>query len=144
MVTDILSYLTNCPFLSDFNMNVDFLGKNQYSLSVSGRGTSTVLKKYTDGDSLVKSIYRAKFRLPYGIDKDRNCETAELLENIENWVKDRSSLGILPELSEDKIPISVELTFLRDKVSHSSDTAVYTADIALIFYKAKQKGSKIC
>ncbi len=137
MVTDILSYFNNCPYLSDFYTNIDFLGKNQYSLSVSGRGKSQVIKKYTDGDALVKSIYKMRLRLPYGIDKEKNYENSKLCENVENWVKLKSSLGVLPELVDGKIPVSIGITFLRDGVSYFSDTAVYTADIALIYYQAK-------
>jgi len=137
MVTDILSYIDNCPYLSDFYTNIDFLGKNQYSLSVSGRGKSQVVKKYTDGDALVKSIYKMRLRLPFGIDKKKNYENSKLCENVENWVKENSTSGILPELSGDKIPVSIEITFLRDSVSYFSDTAVYTADIALTYYQTK-------
>ncbi len=144
MVTDILNYLQNCPILSDFKMNVDFLGKNPHSLSISGRGAIKVLKKYTDGDTMEKSVYKLKLRLPFGIDKDKNTENSTLTENLQAWVSEQSARGILPYGTEDKIPINIELTFLRDNVSYFSDTAVYGAELALTFYKAKEKGSKLC
>ncbi len=143
MVTEILNYLKDCPYLSDFIMNVDFLGKNPHSLSVGATGDSKVLKKYTDGDSIEKETYKLRLRLPYGIDKEKNCENSAFLENISRWLSQRSAEGILPEMDLDKIAISAEITFKKDGASYFTDTAVYTADFAVIFYKANQKGSKL-
>ena len=144
MVTDILDYLKNCPILSDFNMNVDFLGKNPHSLSISGRPSTKTLKRYTDGDILEVSVYKLRFRLPFGIDKNKNIENSVLTENLQNWVAEQSARGILPETDEYKIAVSATLGFLRDNVSYFSDTAVYGAELALTFYKANEKGSRLC
>lgn len=144
MVTDILDYLRNCPILSDFNMNVDFLGKNPHSLSISGRPSTSVLKKYTDGDTLEKSVYKMRLRLPFGIDRNKNTENSVLAENLQKWVSEQSARGILPDMGEDKVAINSELIFLRDNVSYFSDTAVYGAELALTFYKANEKGSRLC
>lgn len=144
MVTDILSYLKNCPILSEFKMNVDFLGKNPHSLSISGRPSKKVLKKYTDGDTLEMSIYKIRLRLPFGIDKEKNIENSVLTESLQCWVLEQSARGILPETEDDKIAISVALEFSRDNVSYFSDAAVYGAELALTFYKANEKGSKLC
>lgn len=144
MVTEILNYLKNCPILSEFKMNVDFLGKNPHSLSISGRPSTKVLKKYTDGDTLEMNVYKLRLRLPFGIDKDRNIENSVLTENLQSWVAEQSARGILPETTEDKIAVSATLGFIRDNVSYFSDTAVYGAEVALTFYKANQKGSKLC
>ncbi len=137
MVTNILNYLSDCPYLSDFNMNIDFLGKSKYSLSVSGRGEDKILKKYTDGDTLVMRTYKMRLRLPFGIDKTKNYENAKLCENITLWAENNTKSGILPELSDDKIPVSIEIKPSRVSESYFSDTAIYTKDIVLVFYKAK-------
>lgn len=144
MVTDILNYLQNCPILSEFVMNVDFLGKNPHSLSVSGRANTKVLKNYTDGDTLEKSVYKLRFRLPFGIDKEKNIENSSLMQEVKLWVKEQNARGILPQTQDDEILVSVEIDFLRDSVSYFSDTAVYGAELALTFYKANQKGSRLC
>ncbi len=144
MVTDILNYLQNCPILSEFIMNVDFLGKNPHSLSISGRTDTKVIKSYTDGDTLEKSVYKLKFRLPFGIDKEKNIKNSSLMQELKLWVKEQNARGILPETEDDEILVSVEIDFLRDNVSYFSDTAVYGAELALTFYKANQKGSRLC
>ena len=137
MVTNILEYLSVCPYLLSFNTNIDFLGKDKNSLSVSGRGDDEILKKYTGGDTLIARTYKMRLRLPFGIDKSKNSENSYLCENISLWAGQNTKSGILPELSDDKIPVSLQIQFYEGNVSYFSDTAVYTADIILVFYKAK-------
>lgn len=137
MVNKITDYLLNCPYLSEFNMNIDFLGKEKNSLSVSGRPDDKILKKYTDGDSLVMRTYKMRVRLPFGIDRMKNYENSILCENVRAWAEKSTKSGILPELSDDEIPVSLQIQFMQGNVSYFSDTAVYTADIILVFYKAK-------
>ena len=136
MVFEILNYIKNCPYLSDFNHNVDFLGKNPYSLSVSGRCKSESVKKYTDGDMLIKDTYSIKLRLPYGVDMERNLDNCRLLENVGQWFSDSSARGILPALS-DGIAISATVEFSQNDAVFLADTAVYTANVAVLYYKTK-------
>ncbi len=137
MVYDVLNYIKQCPYLSDYIMNVDFLGKNINSLSVSGRAKQETIKTYIDGDCIVKEKYILKLRLPYGVDMDENLKNSELLTNISKWFFYNNERGILPELAEDKIAISASADFLRDEVTHLADTAVYTAEIVLVYYKTR-------
>ncbi len=136
MVFDILNYIKNCPYLSDFNHNVDFLGKNPYSLSVSGRCKSENVKKYTDGDMFIKDTYSVKIRLPFGMDMERNLDNCRLLENIRKWFSDNSAGGILPALSGG-IAISATAEFSQEDAVFLADTAVYTVRVAVLYYKTK-------
>lgn len=137
MVFNMLNYIQNCPYLSEFVSNVDFLGKNSYSLSISGRSKDKVVKEYTDGDSIISSTYTLKLRLPYGVDMNNNLANSRLTENVEKWFIKNSEGGILPELDEDKIAISIKLNFLKDEAVYLADTAVFTADMTILYYKTK-------
>ncbi len=137
MVFNILNYIENCPSLSEFVTNVDFLGKNSRSLSLSGRSKDEVVKAYTDGDSLVKGTYTLKLRLPYGVDMSSNLQNSRLIEDVEEYFRKCSANGVLPELDDGKIPISVAVEFLTDKTVYLADTVVFTADVAVLYYKNK-------
>jgi len=137
MVFDILSYIKTCPYLSKFYKNVDFLGKNPYSLSLGGVSNNKTTKEYTDGDKLVKSTFVLKVRLPYGIDMEKNLKNSELIKNVSDWFLKNSERGILPDLGEDKITISLTVDFVQDKVIYLADTAVFTANITVLYYKTK-------
>lgn len=137
MVFDILNYIKKCPYFDDYTTNVDFLGKNPYSLSVGGVSKNEKVKEYTDGDSLLKSTFLLRVRLPYGIDMNKNLRNSGLINDISEWFLKNSERGILPEFSADKIPISFRVDFLKDDVIYSSDTAIFTADITVVYYKTK-------
>ncbi len=137
MVFDIFNYIKECPYLSDFVANIDFLGKNSNSFSIGGVAQNKTVKTYTDGDSLIKSSFVLKLRLPYGVDSENNLKNSELLKSITEWFEKNSERGILPDLDKDKIAISVSAQFLQGSTAYLADTAVYTANINVLYYKAK-------
>lgn len=137
MVFDILGYITKCPYLKSYITNVDFLGKNPYSLTVGGVPENKTVKEYTDGDQLMESTFSLRLRLPYGIESQNNINNSKLIKNVADWFLKNNERGILPELSADKIPISVTCNFLQDKTTYLADTVIYTADITVLYYKTK-------
>ncbi len=137
MVLEILNFITSCPYLADYNANIDFLGKNPYSLSIGSRAKNEVVRAYTDGDELVKSTYSLRLRLPFGVDMGKNQKNGQLCENISRWFEDNRKRGILPELGDMNIAISVSAEFSPEEASYSADTAVFTAEISVLYYKTK-------
>ena len=137
MVVQILNYITSCPYLADYNANIDFLSKNSCSLSICGRAKCERVRAYTDGDELVKSTYSLRLRLPFGVDMRKNQKNSQLCENISRWFEDNSKRGILPDLGDMNIAVSVSVEFSPEVASYSADTAVFTATIAVLYYKTK-------
>lgn len=137
MVLQILDYIRSCPDLADYNANIDFLGKSPYSLSMDGRAKSEVIRAYTDGDELVKACFSLRLRLPFGVDMKKNQKNSQLCENISRWFDDNSKRGILPDLGDRNIAVSVSAEFSPQAASYSADTAVFTAEISVLYYKTK-------
>lgn len=127
MVYDILNYIMSCPYLSDFNYNVDFLGKNPYSLSIGGKRSRETVRVYTDGEALVKDTFFLRLRLPYGMDMEKNLENCRLTENISKWFLENRAEGF----------VSVSVDFSAEGAQYSADTVVYTARVAVVHYKTK-------
>jgi len=136
MVYEILNYIKGCPYLSDFNYNVDFLGKNPYSFAVGSRSKSEIIKAYTDGDMLIKETFSLRLRLPYGVDMEKNLNNRRLAEDISRWFSENNEKRILPELFPERA-ISVSADFSAENASYSADTVVYTALVAVLYYKTK-------
>lgn len=137
MVYEILDYIKTCPYLSNCSFNIDFLGKNPYSLSLYGREKNETVRQYTDGDSLVMSKFSMRIRLPFGVDMEKNRKNSQLCENVSRWFDDNSKKGILPDLGEKNIAVSVSLEFSHNDASYSADTAVFAASLAVLYYKTK-------
>lgn len=139
MVFNILNYIKSCPYLSDFSFNVEFLGMNPYSVSVCGRSEREIVKIYTDGDELVKDKFSIKMRLPYGADMEKNIDNSGLLENVSRWFSQNNTRGILPELGENGVAISISADFSKEPGVYLADTAVYTAQVAVLYYREKSR-----
>lgn len=137
MVHEILDYIKTCPYLSNCNFNIDFLGKNPYSLSICGRAKSETVRKYTDGDSLVMRKFPIRIRLPFGVDMEKNRKNSQLCENISRWFEENGKKGHLPDLGDENIAVSASFEFSSQDASYSADTAVFTASLAVLYYKTK-------
>lgn len=139
MIEKILSYLTKCPALESIYLSVDYLGREIYSGSLNGIGKTQTVRTYTDGDSLKKRTYTLSLRLPYGIDKLQNLENIRRLEKLTLWLSENSKAGILPELLESDIPISVRGKAKNAPERTSAGNAVFAVDIEVLYYSTKKE-----
>ena len=139
MTEKILSYLAECPALESIYLSVDYLGREIYSGSLSGIGKKETVKTYTDGDSLKKSTYTLYLRLPYGIDKMQNLENIRRLEELASWLSENSKAGVLPEVSESDISISVRGKPRNTPERTSAGNAVFAVDIEVLYYSTKKE-----
>ena len=137
MTQEIYEFLKQCPQFSDFCFNIDYLGKGENSLSLSGRGKKETIKKYTDGDSLEKVTYALRLRLPFGIDREVNAKNSLFLENLSLWFRKNNSKSNFPELGEKNIVVSVGFEVSERPETVTADTAVFKADLGIVYYKVK-------
>ncbi len=134
MLDYIINYLKFCPYLADFTLNVDYLGKDVCSAAISGASKVEVLRKYTDGDAMKKRTYALLLRLPYGIDKAENQKRRTLLENIEKWFRENNAKGILPELQEPDIAVSVSCEERETKDKVTATDCVLNLSVSIVYY----------
>ena len=137
MTQEILNFLEQCPYLEKYRFNIDYLGKDDYSVSISGRGKNEYIKKYTDGDSLQKVTYTVRFRLPFGADRSVNAQNSMLMENISDWFHKNNTVSNFPEFDDKKIVVSMTFEVLKKPETVTSDSSVINADIGIVYYKVK-------
>lgn len=137
MTQEIFDFLKQCPLFKDFCFNIDYLGKNKNSISLSGRGKNEAVKKYTDGDSLQKVTYTLKFRLPFGVDREQNAINALLLENLSVWFRKNNVNSIFPDLGDKNIVVSMTFDVTDKAETVTSDTVVIDAAIGIVYYKVR-------
>lgn len=138
MTEKILSYLAKCPALENIYLSVDYLGREIYSGSLDGVGKTKTIRTYTDGDSLKKRTYTLYLRLPYGIDKLQNLENIRRLDELTMWLSENSKIGVLPELSETEMPISVSGQAKSEPERTAAGSAVFAVDIEVLYYSTKK------
>ena len=135
MINSIKDFMATCPFLTETDININYLGEDAVSSSVNSVSADPVIKTYTDGGSLRQFIFEISIRQSYGENEEANIAAAELLENISDWIEQKNNVGILPSLSNNKHPISLEI-FRTGRVKHkTADTAKYQLKCKLIYYQ---------
>ncbi len=137
MTQEILNFLEQCPYLEKYRFNIDYLGKDDYSVSISGRGKNECIKKYTDGDSLQKVTYTVRFRLPFGADRSVNALNSMLMEKISDWFHKNNTVSNFPEFDDKKIVVSMTFEVLKKPETITSDSSVINADIGIVYYKVR-------
>lgn len=137
MTQKIFDFIKQCPHFLGFCFNIDYLGKDKNSVSVSGRGKSETLKKYTDGDSLKKVTYSLRLRLPFGIDREVNAKNSLFIENLSEWFHKNNTVSNFPDLGDKNIVVSMTFDIKNEAETVTADTQVINADIGIVYYKVR-------
>lgn len=137
MTQEIFDFLKQCPHFKDFCFNIDYLGKNKNSLSLSGRGKRETIKKYTDGDSLEKTTYTLKLRLPFGIDRGQNAKNSLFLENLSGWFRKNNVMSNFPDLGDKNIVVSMTFDVNNKAETVTAESQVINAEIGIVYYKVR-------
>ena len=137
MTDELFLFLKQCPHLNEFAMNIDYLGREAMSASLSGRCEDVLVRAYTDGDSMRKSTYRLKLRLPFGVDLETNRKNSALLEAIADWIKDVSGAGNLPELSGKRTAVSLFSETPQSPETVTADSCVYLMQVGIVYYSVR-------
>ena len=71
------------------------------------------------------------------MDMEKNRRNSQLCENISRWFDESSKKGYLPDLGDENIAVSASFDFSPQDASYSADTAVFTASLAVLYYRTK-------
>ena len=104
LINSIREYILTCPFLSDWRVNVDYLGTGM-EYSIDPLPCDPVLQRYTDG----------------------------FYQDFEEWLETQDMAGTLPELGENKIPIKVETLNSGYLYDVDEEKARYRIECRLIY-----------
>ncbi len=137
MTQEIFEFIKQCPCFENFTFNIDYLGRKVNSISLSGRCKNETVKKYTDGDSMNKSTYDLKLRLPFGADGAQNADNAMLLDEISEWFHKQNTQSNFPYLNDSDIVVSIVCDFEPDCINATSDSLVVEAKIGIVYYKVR-------
>lgn len=137
MTEELFVFLKHCPYLDNFSMNIGYLSKENLSASLSCGCEDVLLRKYTDGDSIRKSTYDLRLRLPFGIDIGINGKGSLLTEQVARWLKDSCSSGRLPELSGKQTAISIFGDLPKSPQAVTADSCIYVLPVSVIYYDVR-------
>ena len=116
LINSIRDYILTCPFLSDWRVNVDYLGTGM-EYSIDPLPCDPILQRYTEYDQ----------------DARINIENSGFYQDFEEWLETQDMAGTLPELGENKIPIKVETLNSGYLYDVDEEKARYRIECRLIY-----------
>lgn len=105
----IRTYFKDCPYLSDLNINVDYLSDEAECYSIEEVPSTIIRKKFIDGSSERQCQFVFASRVFFGtIENQQNINNLHLFEKITNWLEENTEKGILPKLNNNQEATSIE------------------------------------
>lgn len=132
LIKDIRDYILTCPFLQDWRVNVDYLGKDM-EYSIDPLPCDPVLQKYTDGGAKKQFQFAFTSKEEYDQDSRINIENSGFYQEFDEWLESKGLRGELPELEKDKIPVKIETLNSGYLYDVDEEKAKYRIECRLIY-----------
>lgn len=106
ILEQIRKFLSQCPFLEDGCIHVDFLDDRIYGYVIEGVPVAAVVRRYADGGSIRRYEFIFGARLPYG--SEQTSQNHLFYQQFSQWLEQQSIAGNFPDLGEGKCPHSMK------------------------------------
>ncbi len=134
IIESIREYMSECPLLSEGNINVDFLGSENIEYSIETVPCEPVIKYYVGGSSLRQYEFIIASREFYGTDVVQNIQNSAFYEKLAEWIENNSRNKILPVLENEKQSAQkLEILTHGALISEDAKTAVYQIQLRLVY-----------
>ena len=130
MITDRLKEFF-CQYPEFSEPGVDFLGADNYSISINPIPCEPLIKSYRDGGSMKQYCFILAIRLGYG--KALAEGNAGVLERFAEWIEKKSRLGEVPVLDGGKTAQSIEVTQIGVMAEENVHSAEYNIKCRLVY-----------
>lgn len=121
------------PELKDGALLVDYLGSTAIEHTVETVPCDPIYRRYTDGGCLKQFLFMFASREGYSRDVDQCIQNMEFYEHFERWIREKNEEGDLPDLGDDRRPVSLEVLTGGYAFSEDATTARYQMQLRLIY-----------
>ena len=139
VIEAIRDYISNCPALETFNINVNYLEDDYDSFSIEETPCDPVVKRYIDGSMKKQCQFVFTSKEPYSADVICNIDNSNFYEEFSNWIETNNKEGIFPLLEEGLEPTQIKVISSPYVITADEDKAIYQVQMNLIYLK---KGSR--
>ena len=139
VIEAIRDYISNCPALETFNINVNYLEDDYDSFSIEETPCDPVLRRYIDGSMKKQCQFVFTSKEPYSSDVICNIDNSNFYEEFSNWIETNNKDGIFPSLEEGLEPTQIKVISSPYVITADEDKAIYQVQMNLIYLK---KGSR--
>ena len=132
LIDSIRTFITTCPFMQDWRVNVDYLG-DAMEYSIDPLPCDPVIQKYVDGGSKKQFQFAFTSKEEYDQDARINIENSGFYQQVEEWLESKSFAGELPALEAGKSPVRIETMNSGYLYDVDGENARYRIECRLIY-----------
>lgn len=129
----IREYIMRFPKLKDGCLLVDFLGNEPIEYTIDSAPCDPIYKKYTDGSCIKQFLFIFASREYFSEDVNTCIENLGFYEEFEKWIEEQNNSGDLPDLEDDREPVSIEVTTRAYAFDVDTNTARYQIQLRLLY-----------
>lgn len=133
LIECIRNYILRFPELKDGYLLVDILGDKPIEYTIETVPCDPVVRKYTDGSCMKQFLFIFASREFFSEDVAQNIENLGFYEKFEDWIKEQNDEGILPDLGDDREPVSIEVLTGGYAFEADTNTARYQIQLRLTY-----------
>lgn len=132
LIDSIRTFITTCPFMQDWRVNVDYLG-DAMEYSIDPLTCDPVIQKYVDGGSKKQFQFAFTSKEEYDQDARINIENSGFYQQLDEWLESKSFAGELPALEAGKSPVRIETMNSGYLYDVDGENARYRIECRLIY-----------
>ena len=132
LIDSIRTFITTCPFMQDWRVNVDYLG-DAMEYSIDPLPCDPVIQKYVDGGSKKQFQFAFTSKEEYDQDARINIENSGVYQQLDEWLESKSFAGELPALEAGKSPVRIETMNSGYLYDVDGENARYRIECRLIY-----------
>lgn len=133
LIECIRNYILRFPELKDGYLLVDILGDKPIEYTIETVPCAPVVRKYTDGSCMKQFLFIFASREFFSEDVAQNIENLGFYEKFEDWIKEQNDEGILPDLGDDREPVSIEVLTGGYAFEADTNTTRYQIQLRLTY-----------
>lgn len=131
VIQAVRDYLLTCPYLSQENINIDYLGNEAKEYSIDKISCEPILRQYIDGSSIRQYQFALTSVESYSNDYNVNQKNIEFYEMFENWVDEQNAIRNFPDLQEEVY--AIEIIENSSLITKEINTAKYQVKIRILY-----------
>ena len=131
VIKAIREYLYTCPYLSQENINIDYLGSEAKEYSVDKISCEPIIKQYVDGSSIRQYQFALTSIEKYGSAFNINQKNNEFYEMFEKWIQTQNTLNNFPDIQEEVY--AIEIIENSSQITRETNTAKYQVKLRILY-----------
>ena len=143
IIESVKNYLEACPYLEGKTININYLSPAVETFSIDNVPENPVVKRYSDGETLMQFCFLLAERIVYDGDADENLRVSRFFEEFEEWIYAQNLDRNLPDLSDmGLVSTAIEVKKGGTLYDTARTSAIYQTELRLLYKKKSHSAER--